>query len=510
MLLALVSALAVFAATGIAGPSSALAIDDPAISIADASVSEVSGGTSTLSFTVTLSAASIQQVSAQFVTSDGTAAAPADYEAAFGTVTFEPGDTSKTVSVMVQGDELDELDETLGVELSGAVSATIADSTAVGTIVDDDPEPSLSIGDLSVVEGDSGSANVTLTVALSVASGRAVKVDHATLDGTAAAGTDFMAGSGTLTFAPGETSKTVSVEVLGDAVDEVDEALTVELSSAAGAGIGDPEGTIVIDDDDGPAISIADATLTEGTGGTSTLSLTVTLSAASPQEVSVRFATADGNAASPFDYAQASGTVTFAPGETSKTVSVTVQGDALDEPDETLVVSLADAVDGSIGDGSATGTITDDDPAALFPPAPAPASPGPAPLTAPALQPDRVGPRLTKVRLSPGVARPGSVLALGFKLDEAARVAGEVTLRTRGVRTKGGRCLKRTRARRGPGCTRRTRAGTLLAARAAVGENSGRLDLGQLRAGDYTLKLTPTDVAGNVGAVKLITFRVRR
>jgi hypothetical protein len=124
--------------------------------------------------------------------------------------------------------------------------------------------------------------------------------------------------------------------------------------------------------------------------------------------------------------------------------------------------------------------------------------------------PDKTGPRMTKVTLTPKVARRGARLTIGFKLDEAARVAGEVTLRTRGVRTKGGRCVKRTRARRGAGCTRRTRAGTLLAARAGVGENRGRIDLGALRVGEYTLTLTPTDASGNVGVKKLIAFRVRR
>ena len=217
------------------------------------------------------------------------------------------------------------------------------------------------MGDVSTVEGGAGSANRDVTVTLSAPSGWTVTVDHTTLAGTASAGTDFTAGSGQLSFAPGETSKVVSVELLGDTTDEVDEALTVELANATNATIGDASAAITIDDDDGPQVSIADGSVTEGTGGTGTLTLTVTLSAPSPQEVTVQFATADGSASAPADYGATSGTVTFAPGETSKTLSITVQRDALDESDEAFTAALSGAIDGTIGDGAATATITDDD-----------------------------------------------------------------------------------------------------------------------------------------------------
>ena len=214
---------------------------------------------------------------------------------------------------------------------------------------------------MTVTEGDAGSTDATLTVSLSAASGKTVTVDYATLAGTATAGDDYTAGSGTLTFSPGDTSKTVTVPVLGDTTDEIDEALTVELSNAVNATIDDGSGEITIDDDDGPSLSIDDVSATEGTGTGGTATFTVSLSAASPQTVSVAFTSADGTATAPADYTAVSGTLTFAPGDTSKTVSVALEGDSVDEPDETFTVVLSDAVDGSIGDGSGTGTIVDDD-----------------------------------------------------------------------------------------------------------------------------------------------------
>jgi hypothetical protein len=112
-----------------------------------------------------------------------------------------------------------------------------------------------------------------------------------------------------------------------------------------------------------PSLSIADARVVEGNSGTATLSFPVTLSAKSTQTVSVDYASADGTATAPTDYAVAGGTLSFKPGETAKTVAVTVVGDSVYEPDETLTVALAKPVNATVTDGSATGTITNDDPA---------------------------------------------------------------------------------------------------------------------------------------------------
>src|SRR5262249_3054475 len=123
-----------------------------------------------------LSAVSGQTVSVNYSAAGVTATAGGDFTAASGSLTFAPGVTSKSVSVPVLGDVLDEPDETFTMDLSGAVNATVADGQAIGTIFDDDPAPLLSISDATATEGNSGTAGVVFTVSLSSASGRTVQV----------------------------------------------------------------------------------------------------------------------------------------------------------------------------------------------------------------------------------------------------------------------------------------------------------------------------------------------
>ena len=178
---------------------------------------------------MTLNGASGKAITVQWATANGTATQPLDYGQGGGTLTFAPGETSKTVGVAVKEDTLDEADEKFTVTLSGATNASLADGTGEGTIADDDPEPSLSIGDRSLAEQN---GNAGFAVTLSAASGKTVTVAYATADDTAKQPGDYTAASGTLTFAPGETGKTVNVPIKQDALDEPDEGYTVTLSRA--------------------------------------------------------------------------------------------------------------------------------------------------------------------------------------------------------------------------------------------------------------------------------------
>ncbi|HEY1065301.1 MAG TPA: Calx-beta domain-containing protein, partial [Pirellulales bacterium] len=207
------------------------------------------------------SSAPTSSVSVQYATIGDTATPGVDFTAASGTLTFAAGETSKVVSVTVLADLLDEANETLRLVLSNAVGLTIADGTGVGTIVDDDdaappppppppPTPSLTVADVSIVEGNSGVKNAVFTVTLSAASASTVTVNYATSAGTATSGTDFTAASGVLSFAPGVTSLTVSVPVLGDAIDELDETFFLNLAGATNATIARARGTATIPDDD--------------------------------------------------------------------------------------------------------------------------------------------------------------------------------------------------------------------------------------------------------------------
>ncbi|KAA0255054.1 MAG: DNRLRE domain-containing protein [Acidobacteria bacterium] len=222
----------------------------PTISIGDATVTEGNSGSVNASFTVTLSAASGLTVTVMYATANGTATAGGDYTTTSGMLTFPPGTTSQPVVVPVLGDTLDEANETFYVNLSSPTSATLADGQGQGTITDDDAQPSLSINDVTVSEGNSGSVDASFTVTLSAASGQTVTVAYATANGTATAGSDYSARSGTLTFNPGTTTRPIVVPVLGDPVNEANEVFLVNLSSAAAATIADPQGQGTINDDD--------------------------------------------------------------------------------------------------------------------------------------------------------------------------------------------------------------------------------------------------------------------
>lgn len=231
----------------------ALGGPSPALSIADASITEGNLGSSDLSFTITLSSPSTDTVTVEWVTADGTAASPGDYQSSSGTATFVPSDTTETIQVPVNGDIIDEgAVETFTVNLSNGGGATISDGQATGTITDDDP-PAVSIGDVSVVEGDVGTTAATFTVSLSTPSVSQVTVDWATANGTATAPSDYTPGGGTVMFASLDTTETVSVQVHGDTMVEPDETFILNLSAPSGAGIGDGQGVGTISNDDSPA-----------------------------------------------------------------------------------------------------------------------------------------------------------------------------------------------------------------------------------------------------------------
>ena len=193
---------------------------------------------------------------------------------------------------------------------------------------------------------------------LSQATSQPVTVAYATADGTALAGSDYVAASGTLTFAPGETRKTVTVTIIGDSTVESSETLFLRLSNPTGAALGTNQalGTIVDDDKPvTPALVINDVSVTEGNTGTTAANFVVSLSAAATTTVTVNYATANATATAGSDYQSVLGTLSFTPGQTQKTVTVLVNGDTLFEPDEQFVVNLTTASGATIADGSRDG-----------------------------------------------------------------------------------------------------------------------------------------------------------
>ena len=219
-------------------PAPEVETSTPTLSIAGGSGTE--GADSSISFTVTLDEAASDTVTVDYATSDGTATAGTDYTAASGTLTFDAGTTSKTISVSMADDETDESDETFTVTLSNASGADLGTSTATGTITNRavvvESTPTLSIAGGSGTEGDDD--DIDFTVTLDEAASDTVTVDYATSDGTADAGDDYTAKSGTLSFSAGTTSKTISVSIENDIENEADETFTVTLSNASGAELG--------------------------------------------------------------------------------------------------------------------------------------------------------------------------------------------------------------------------------------------------------------------------------
>ena len=339
------------------------------VSIADTSVTEGPSGSKTVTLTLTLSAPAVGGETVLWMTADGTAASGSDYTAASARVTFAPGATSATFTITVLGDATLEPDETFAVTLSDPTGGlTLGTPSATVTILNDDAARSASIADASVTEGNSGSKTVTLTVTLSAPAVGGETVAWVTSsNGSAAAGSDYTAASGTVTFGAGATSATFTVTVLGDNTVEGDETFVVTLSNPTGGlslGVPSSATVTILNDDAARAASIADVSVSEGTSGSKTVTLTVTLSAPAVGGETVAWVTSsNGSAAAGSDYTTASGTVTFGAGATSATFTVTVLGDNVVESDETFVVTLSNPTGGlSLGSpSSATVTILNDD-----------------------------------------------------------------------------------------------------------------------------------------------------
>ncbi len=302
----------------------------------------------------------------RYFTGDVTATAPADYTATSGTLTFAAGETSKTVSVPVVDDALDEGDESFGLGIADGGTILAA---AFATVADDDPMPTVALASRpTFVEGNVGTSGggTSFRLELSAASGRPVDVWFGTSDGfggqsPAKAPADYTATATRAVFAPGATSISVPVPIVGDTLDEPREAFTATLSDPSFAMLGDVTRTpgVIADDDDSPSVIISDASVPERVGA---LGFRVRLSAPSGRPTSVAYATRDGTAADGEDYDATSGTLRWTTGTTTEwIVSVPVSSDSCREANETVLLDLSSPEFLALPDPSGQGTIVDDD-----------------------------------------------------------------------------------------------------------------------------------------------------
>ena len=305
-------------------------------------------------FTVRLSVANSKPVTLVWMTKDGTAKAGGDYEATSGTLRFEAMEVEKTVSVLIINDDVLETNETFAVVLSNAVNAAVEISEARGTIIDDDlPLVSIAADAATVVEGESAVFKLMqvgdVTVPLSVS----VQVSR---EGAFFSGTPPT----TVMFEAGSAVATLQVATQDDDLDEPDGAVRVAIAEDEAYALSESASATVLitDNDDAPDMTIGDVRGVESDGE---MIFTVTLGAVSGRAVMVDWATEDGTAKAGEDYEGMSGTLRFEAMEVEKTVRVVVVDDALDEVDETFAMVLSNAVNATVVDGEAIGTIINDD-----------------------------------------------------------------------------------------------------------------------------------------------------
>ncbi len=348
-----------------------LIIDDdppPTLTVDDPEANENGDGTP-LVFTVALSEPSGQEVRVDYATADMTAVAGDDYTAVSATLTIPAGDTAAAIDVELVDDATAESPETLRLSLSGPSNALLGDSIGVGTIFDDDENPQIFAIDAPAVLEAAG-ASSSFEVRLSRAAAADVTVQYATADGTAAAGDDYTAVSGTLTIPAGDTAATVQVALIDDTEVESAETFKLVLSNPSSNAALDPakdEATAVIHDNESlPVLSVLDdPDATEGASA----GFELRLNRPSAQAVTVEYrAVADPTggsraAAAGQDFSPVAGTATIAARSTTATVSVPLPDDALDEHDETFWLRLANPAGAALGDATAVGTIVDNDPA---------------------------------------------------------------------------------------------------------------------------------------------------
>ena len=286
------------------------------------------------------------------------------------TVTFEPGETSKTIiyDTVDNDDEDSEFPVTFFVKRPTRDherdSYTLGDPHAVDLVITDTDarKPRLGIRGVTGNEGDT----VEFGVYLDPHEDENVTVDYETVNGTAVAGQDYDATSGTLTIRAGSGKRVIEVPLIGDSVDDDHETFEMVLSNIAGgdARFSSTRATGTIRDNTGPRLSVSDAQADEGADDN--LTFTVSAERRGNNPISVRYRTRSQTATANEDYHVKAGTLRFASGESSKSVQVRVLDDEEIEPTETLLMELFEPVDAVIEDGSGSGTIRDDDASAII------------------------------------------------------------------------------------------------------------------------------------------------
>ncbi|MEW8049745.1 MAG: Calx-beta domain-containing protein [Candidatus Thiodiazotropha sp.] len=301
-----------------------------------------------------------------YITSDGTAIAGADYTVSSGTLAFADGEISQSFEVFINDDAIFEGTENLNLQLSDPFGVTLGDpSSSVITIADDDDPPAAGALDFSSnsYSVDENGTSITVTVTRSGGSTGAVSVDYAALDGGATASSDYSFTTGTLSFADGESgSKTFEVSIIDDSLLEQDEFIQLVLSNVQGGAVlgALSESLITISDDEAQTassllgFSAGTLSVNENDGS---VNVTITRSVTVTGAISVDLSASSTNAVAGTDYNVTTGTLQFASGETEKIINVEVIDNTITDGNRTITFALANAVGTAVIDSN-SGTLT--------------------------------------------------------------------------------------------------------------------------------------------------------
>ncbi|MFN6008615.1 MAG: Calx-beta domain-containing protein, partial [Microcystis sp.] len=343
----------------------------PGITLTVAPTSVTEDGTTNLVYTFTRTGSTTSALTANYTvggtatfSTDYTQSGAASFTSTTGTVNFAAGSSTATVTIDPTADTIVESNETVILTLATGTGYTIGTTTPVTGTINNDDSASISINDVTVSEGNSGTTNAVFTVTLFNPVDTSVTLNYATANGTATtADNDYTAIATTpLTFNVGETSKTITVAVNGDTKVENNETFFVNLSNLQANGrnvtITDNQGQGTINDDDSTVtsqLSINDITVVEGQN--SNAILTVTVNNPSTQPISVNYTTTPINATANVDYTSKTGTITIAPNTATATISIPILNDNLNEPDEAFTVTLSNPVNATINPDEAIGQV---------------------------------------------------------------------------------------------------------------------------------------------------------
>lgn len=333
--------------------------DEPVPTVALTSdAATASEGNGDVTFTASLSFASASPVTVDYAVSDGTTMAGEDYTPISGTLTFASGQMSKSFTVTLLDDALDETDETAVITLSNPTAANLGTpDTATLTITDNDDMPTVAF-DVDSYSVDENGGTALVVISLDTPSGQPITLDINSADGTAVADSDYISTSQTITITAGTLNQAFAVTLNDDESDEADETFSLTLSNANNATLGTTDTTTVtiVDNDEPPtvAFNVADYSVDEN-GGVALVVISVSTPSGLP--ITVDISSADGTAVDGTDYTATSQTITLTPGTLNHTLSIPVLDDDDTEESETFNVTLSNPSNATLGE-TATTTVT--------------------------------------------------------------------------------------------------------------------------------------------------------